>query len=250
MDLETVCQNIEADVAELKELISKCLRPSNQERLNALVSQLEAELNTKRSDLQTKTSQANGEQSEQESSAVSQSDAATPPAPPAAASQNRITYTPIESFAWDQGEYNSEWVTIYVMLDGVGSVKDNIICDFTQASFDLKITDFNGKNFRLVKDNLDKDIIPDESKFIVKKNKVLVKLKKVKGEYSYEHWSNLTAKKRKDPAKSTDKDPMGGLMDMMKDMYEDGDDNMKKVIGEAMEKAQRGEKSSPSDFAP
>jgi len=34
-------------------------------------------------------------------------------------------------------------------------------------------------------------------------------------------------------------------MDMMKDMYEDGDENMKKIIGEAMLKAQRGEKSEP-----
>ena len=30
-------------------------------------------------------------------------------------------------------------------------------------------------------------------------------------------------------------------MQLMKDMYEDGDDNMKKVIGETMMKQQRGE---------
>lgn len=29
---------------------------------------------------------------------------------------------------------------------------------------------------------------------------------------------------------------------MMKDLYEDGDENMKKIIGEAMLKSQRGEK--------
>lgn len=28
-------------------------------------------------------------------------------------------------------------------------------------------------------------------------------------------------------------------------MYEDGDENMRKIIGEAMMKSQRGEKSSP-----
>ena len=41
-------------------------------------------------------------------------------------------------------------------------------------------------------------------------------------------------------------------MDMMKDMYEDGDENMKKIIGEAMLKSQRGEKMDtpkmPDDF--
>lgn len=34
-------------------------------------------------------------------------------------------------------------------------------------------------------------------------------------------------------------------MDMMKDMYEDGDDSIRKVIGEAMMKSQRGEKAAP-----
>jgi calcyclin binding protein len=55
----------------------------------------------------------------------------------------------------------------------------------------------------------------------------------VKGEYSYDHWANLTGKRtRKAEAKAAD--PMGGLMDMMKDMYEEGDDQTRKIIGEAM----------------
>ena len=37
---------------------------------------------------------------------------------------------------------------------------------------------------------------------------------------------------------------------MMKDMYEDGDDNMKRVIGEAMMKAQRGGTITLSYFLP
>lgn len=32
---------------------------------------------------------------------------------------------------------------------------------------------------------------------------------------------------------------------MMKNMYEEGDENMKKIIGEAMLKSQRGEKPTP-----
>ena len=105
--------------------------------------------------------------------------------------------------------------------------------------------DLNGKNYRLWKDNLDKDIVPEKSTYNVKKNKVIVKLRKVKGEYSFDHWTSLTAKKPRTAKKDTKEDPMGGLMDMMKDMYEDGDDNMRKVIGEAMMKAQRGEKMDP-----
>jgi hypothetical protein len=43
----------------------------------------------------------------------------------------------------------------------------------------------------------------------------------VKGEYSYDHWNNLTAKKSRtagDAATKAKSDPMGGIMDMMKDM--------------------------------
>ena len=40
-----------------------------------------------------------------------------------------------------------------------------------------------------------------------------------------------------------------GIMDMMKDMYEDGDENMKKIIGEAMLKSQRGEKAAAPDMS-
>ena len=46
-------------------------------------------------------------------------------------------------------------------------------------------------------------------KFIVKKNKVILKLSKKKGEYNFDHWTNLTSKTKTDPAKKKE-DPMGG----------------------------------------
>ena len=151
----------------------------------------------------------------------------------------------INDFAWDQGEYNSPTVTIYIDLNDVGTVKDKVDCKFTSSTFELTIIGLNGKNYKLYKDNLDKDIIPEKSNFIVKKDKIVIKLAKVKGEYSYESWTSLTSKKSKEQKEATKKDPMGGIMGMMKDMYDEGDDNMKKIIGEAMMKAQRGEKSDP-----
>lgn len=39
-----------------------------------------------------------------------------------------------------------------------------------------------------------------------------------------------------------------GIMELMKDMYEDGDENMKKIIGEAMMKSQRGEQVTPDNL--
>lgn len=49
-------------------------------------------------------------------------------------------YTPITDFAWDQGGYNSDTVTIYVELPNVGNVKDNVNCSFTATSFDLVVS--------------------------------------------------------------------------------------------------------------
>ncbi len=43
-----------------------------------------------------------------------------------------------------------------------------------------QIHGLNGRNYRLYKDNLEKDIVPSESTYSVKANKVVVKLKKVR----------------------------------------------------------------------
>lgn len=144
-------------------------------------------------------------------------------------------------FAFDAGGYNSAFVTLYIDLPSVGSVpKENISCAFTETSFDLIVKDLNGKTYRLFKDNLENSIDVEKSKKVIKADKVLVKLAKKKSEYgSYDHWSSLTAKKQKKP--SAKDNPAAGIMDLMKDMYESGDDNMRKVIGETMMKQRTGE---------
>ena len=93
-----------------------------------------------------------------------------------------LQYIPIQNFGWDQGEYNSDKVSVYITsgLDGVGKIKDDVSCEFGKDSFDLKVNGLNGKNYRLVVDNLDNDIVPEQSKVLVKANKITLKLKKVR----------------------------------------------------------------------
>lgn len=81
---------------------------------------------------------------------------------------------------------------MYVDLDGVGDVKDGVTCDFKKDGFDLKVHGISGLNYRLVKDNLEKDIIPDQSKFTVKRNKVVIKLAKVidAADINFSNYSN------------------------------------------------------------
>ena len=162
-------------------------------------------------------------------------------------------FVPIEDISWDQGEYGSPHITIYVDIPGVIEAKDRVECKFGQWSLDLSVMDLKGKNYRLVKDNLEKDILPDKSSFKVKNNKVVIKLAKKKGEFSYDQWNNLTSKKKReagDNKKGANKeDPMGGIMDMMKNLYDEGDDSTRKAIGEAMLKSRSGEAAVPPDMS-
>jgi calcyclin binding protein len=159
------------------------------------------------------------------------------------ASSSKRTFVSIDRFSFDAGGYDAPFVTVYVGLPSVGSMaRDLITCDFSASSFDLIVKDLNGKSYRLYKDNLEKDIDPAKSKILVKADKIILKLAKVKqGDYGgFDYWSELTDKKRSAPGSKKKADPQSSIMDLMKEMYDSGDDKMKKVIGETMMKQQQG----------
>jgi calcyclin binding protein len=160
-----------------------------------------------------------------------------------------VKYVPIDRFAFDAGGYNEPFVTLYIDMADVGTVRDSVTCKFTKSSFDLIIANLHNKSYRLYKDCLEKDIDPDKSKFSVKANKVVIKLAKVKtSEYGgFDYWTKLSdpkkSSKNANGSDTTNKkdDPTASIMDMMKQMYDEGDDNMKKIIGETMMKQRNGE---------
>jgi calcyclin binding protein len=152
-----------------------------------------------------------------------------------AAATPTVMYSSIDKFAFDAGGYNEKFVTLYLPLPGVGSL--------SKDKFDITVMDLSGRNYRLKKDNLEHDIVPEKSKYIVKADKIVVKLHKIKGEYgSYDYWSKLSDPKgRSKSSKSNKSDPTASITDMMREMYENGDDNMRKIIGETMLKQRNGE---------
>jgi len=172
------------------------------------------------------------------------------PAAPKVPVNPRAVYQPITDFAWDQGGYNTSTLSIFIDLPDVGTASERVNCVYGKHSIDLTVLDLHGKSHRLINEHLEKDIVPAECKTVVKAHKIVLKLVKAKGQYSYESWTQLTAKKpRDDNAEASKKaDPAGGIMDMMKNLYDEGDENMKKIIGEAMLKSQRGEKGAPPSF--
>ncbi|WAR30714.1 CYBP-like protein [Mya arenaria] len=125
----------------------------------------------------------------------------------------------------------------------------NYAWDQSEKSFNLRCSDVKGKNYTCEVVHLMEPISPQDSLFKVKTDMVLVMLKKKETGKTWPYVT-VTEKKVKDkhktPAMDKDADPNEGLMTMMKQMYEDGDDEMKRTIAKAWTES-RG-KQGPGDM--
>ncbi|RCV27416.1 hypothetical protein SEVIR_5G327100v4 [Setaria viridis] len=162
---------------------------------------------------------------------------ATAPAPePQAAlsapARPGLNYVTLGSFSWDQ---DNEKIRIYVFLEGVEQEKVETV--FKPMSVDIKFHDVKGKNYRCAIPKLNKEIVPEKCKVVVKPTKVVVTLCKA----SKGNWLDLYFKEDKfKPSMDKEKDPMSGIMDLMKNMYEEGDEDMKRTIAKAWTDARSG----------
>ena len=230
-----------ADAEEIEKLISQLKRPTAKVQVMSLVEKIREEAST----FESVESMAVGVKPE-----VEADPSPSPPSNPVptvtakpiatgiAVSTPSVTYQTIDRFAIDLGTNKDKFVTLYLPLPGVGSIpdkKEQITCDFGTESFDVIVRDLNGKSYRLKKDKLEHDIDPEKSKYIVKADKIVVKLMKLKGGLGGEYniWTKLTDPKWKDKKKK-DVDPRAGMMEMIEDMYKNGDDKMRKIIGESL----------------
>ncbi|KAJ9565663.1 hypothetical protein OSB04_001629 [Centaurea solstitialis] len=136
-----------------------------------------------------------------------------------------LKYTTLGSFSWDQ---DTDKVKIYIFLEGVDQEK--VQTEFNPKSVDVKFHDVQGKNYRCAIPKLNKEIVPEKCKVLVKPTKVIITLVKA----SKGNWLDLHFKEDKlKPSLDKERDPMAGIMDLMKNMYEEGDDEMKKTIAKA-----------------
>ncbi|GMI77755.1 hypothetical protein like AT1G30070 [Hibiscus trionum] len=143
-----------------------------------------------------------------------------------------LSYVSLASFSWDQ---DNDKVKIYVFLEGVEQEK--IQADFKPMSFDVKFHNVQGKNYRCAIPKLNKEIEPEKCKVIVKPTRVIITLFKA----SKGNWSDLHYKEDKlKPNLDKERDPMAGIMDLMKNMYEEGDEEMKRTIAKAWTDARSG----------
>ncbi|ESW29760.1 hypothetical protein PHAVU_002G096900 [Phaseolus vulgaris] len=148
-----------------------------------------------------------------------------------------LTYSTLASFSWDQ---DGDKVKIYVSMEGIDENK--IESEFKSISFDVKFHDVQGKNYRCAISKLHKEIVPEKCKVLVKPKRAIITLVKA----SKGNWLDLHFKDDKlKPNLDKEKDPMAGIMDMMKNMYEEGDDEMKKTIAKAWTDARSGKTADP-----
>jgi len=146
----------------------------------------------------------------------------------------------ITNYSWDE---NLKYVKIYVRdiktADDIIE-KDDIEACFEQRSFSVILRKVGEKNinYSLSIGNLNADISPETCKVVPAKTGVTVHLAKTRNSM----WTNLKLQKdeKKDdiPKMDKDADPSAGLMNLMKHMYETGDDEMKRTIAKSMYEAQ------------
>ncbi|XP_050235331.1 uncharacterized protein LOC126683467 [Mercurialis annua] len=148
-----------------------------------------------------------------------------------------LNYVALGTFSYDQ---DNDKVKIYVSLEGVEQEK--IETEFKPMSFDVKFHDVHGKNYRCAIPKLNKEIVPEKCKVLVKPTRVIITLFKA----SKGNWLDLHFKEDKlNPKMDKERDPMAGIMDLMKNMYEEGDDDMKRTIAKAWTDARSGKSADP-----
>ncbi|CAK6969449.1 calcyclin-binding protein [Scomber scombrus] len=215
MDLTEQINQLEADLQELGTLLEKAERKRVQELLKQEQKKVEKEIAVKR---QQKEQQARRE------------------ADPSAAS--KATYTvKITNYAWDQSD---KFVKIYLTLKDVNKIpSENVEVNFTENSFSVLVKDLGGKNHQMTVLNLLYPIDEKDSYKKIKTDMVLIMCKK----QAIKKWECLTkvekqAKDKDKPAVEENADPSDGLMRMLKKIYSEGDDEMKRTINKAWSESQ------------
>jgi calcyclin binding protein len=155
----------------------------------------------------------------------------TPPPAPASPPPTRRVYQPISSYAFSDGTD-----TASVIIPDIEALdKATITFEPQPHSFSI-VVDREAAGLpsqKLTVSPLHKKIIPGSSKYKVKGKTLTVILdKKKKTSWTKLKKTALDTKKPKAP--DAKEDPNSAIMDLMKKMYDEGDDEMKRTIQKAM----------------
>ncbi|XP_043276383.1 calcyclin-binding protein [Venturia canescens] len=224
-------QELKMDIEELNTLLGQAQRQRSKDLLGIEVRKLQTEL--------SKFSESHTQDSK---SSVVSSD-----------SSSKCYEVKLNNYGWDQSD---KFVKIYVEVKNVQSLPEGAVtCKFTEKSLDLWAMGLENRNYHMPINNLCEDIDVSKSYIKVKTDSIVVFLAK---KIPNKNWSYVTGvEKRIKEAKSappTDfekgQDPEDSLMNLMKKMYQDGDDKMKKIIAKAWTESQEKKSNTLPDFNP
>lgn len=225
MDINEVISGLESDVKEITSLLEKCERQRVKDVLTQEQKKIEKELAQKR---QLKEQQAKKDSGDKTETAVK-------------------GYTvKINNYGWDQSD---KFVKIYITLKGVHKIPaENVESSFTERGFNVLVKDLDGKNHQMTVNNLLCPIVVSESSKKIKTDMVIIMCKKK----STKKWDCLTqvdkqSKEKDKPSMNENADPSEGLMSVLKKIYTDGDDDMKRTITKAWVESQE-KKANGNDF--
>ncbi|RLM93791.1 hypothetical protein C2845_PM08G30820 [Panicum miliaceum] len=135
-------------------------------------------------------------------------------------------------FSWDQ---DRDKIRIFISIEGVEQKKMEAV--FNQTSVHMKFNDVYGKNYQWAIPKLCKEIVPEKCKAVLKPTKLVVTLCKA----STGTWSNIYFEENKfKPSVVNDDDPISGVVDLVKNMYQGGGDDMKQALEKAWHDTKTG----------
>jgi len=226
--------DLKCDLEEYERVLATCNRPN----VRASIADSISTLKTNIKQITEEIAKNNKETTKAEEK---------PPTTTNTTKQNLFT-AKISNYGRDE---SAKLMKVYITLPNIEKLRqEQVSCDFTDHSFRVFVSNHNGKNYLLEILKLAGKIEVAGSSCRVKSGNVIVSLKKVESKM----WGCLTdAEKREKEKKDSEmdskkdgmdsSDPSAGIMNLMKKMYDDGDDDMKRMIKKTWYESQQKQKS-------
>ena len=232
------------DIEELEKLIGISTRPNIKRQLIEYKNNLSNLMNEEKKKIDAEHKKKEEEKKSEKIESTTENKATE-----IDASKLNASFTTVSKYAFDTS--NNKFIKLY-LTDGFDGIKSfnssNIKSKFTKNSFDVCILGWKDRNYRFSCFNLSKEINPKDSYVKQTNSGLIVYLAKAN---TSDFWDSLEKKKglfgNKDeegmPALDKNKDPNQSLMEMMRDMYQNGDPEMKRMIAEAWTKSRDEQES-------
>ena len=226
------------DIEELEKLIGISTRPNIKRQLIEYKNNLSNLMNEEKKKIDSENKKKEEEKKSEKTESTKENKATE-----IDASKLNASFTTVSKYAFDTS--NNKFIKLY-LTDGFDGIKSfnssNIKSKFTKNSFDVCILGWKDRNYRFSCFNLSKEINPKDSYVKQTNSGLIVYLAKAN---TSDFWDSLEKKKglfgNKDeegmPTLDKNKDPNQSLMEMMRDMYQNGDPEMKRMIAEAWTKS-------------